>query len=179
MEGGIETESLLYLAASVHHGWLRVFDVRGPPTHRISCGKSHYERAIWNPKFCVVTESQLLLLDKEQIHPFLLQERRAESCRARLLRRTVSVPSESQFPEFLPDDLSVEHDSPIERSGRRRSMPGSTPDEHTAMETPISTPFRVTDMAYSTGSVENGKYIKRTGSHKGSKYGPGKSRAMD
>uniref|UniRef100_A0A4W3IMI7 DAB2 interacting protein a n=1 Tax=Callorhinchus milii TaxID=7868 RepID=A0A4W3IMI7_CALMI len=84
-------------------------DVRGPPTHRISCGKSHYERAIWNPKFCVVTESQLLLLDKEQIHPFLLQERRAESCRARLLRRTVSVPSESQFPEFLPDDLSVEH----------------------------------------------------------------------
>ncbi|XP_072344643.1 disabled homolog 2-interacting protein-like isoform X3 [Scyliorhinus torazame] len=139
MEPIIEVDSLLYFAASLYQGWLRVYDVRGPPTHRISCGKSHYERAVWNTKFCVVTDGQLLLLDKEEIHPLLLQERRAESCRARLLRRTISVPSESQFPE-----LSVEHDSPIERPGRRRSMPGSAPEDNPTVEPPTSTPFRVT-----------------------------------
>ncbi|XP_060697202.1 ras/Rap GTPase-activating protein SynGAP [Hemiscyllium ocellatum] len=85
-----------------------VSDVRGPLTHRISCGKSHHGHAIWNTKFCVVTDGQLLLLDKEEIHPLLLQERRAESCRARLLVRTVSVPSESQFPECQPSG-SEEH----------------------------------------------------------------------
>ncbi|XP_048469417.1 ras/Rap GTPase-activating protein SynGAP isoform X2 [Rhincodon typus] len=102
MEAIIEGDSLLYFAASLYQGWLRVYDVRGPLTHRISCGKSHHGRAIWNTKFCVVTDGQLLLLDKEEIHPLLLQERRAESCRARLLRRTVSVPSENQFPECQP-----------------------------------------------------------------------------
>ncbi|XP_043576207.1 disabled homolog 2-interacting protein-like isoform X5 [Chiloscyllium plagiosum] len=118
-------------------------DVRGPLTHRISCGKLHHGHAIWNTKFCVVTDGQLLLLDKEEIHPLLLQERRAESCRARLLVRTVSVPSESQFPECQPSG-SEEHDSPIERPGRRRSMPGNTPEDNPTVEPPTSTSFRVT-----------------------------------
>ncbi|XP_032905060.1 disabled homolog 2-interacting protein isoform X2 [Amblyraja radiata] len=143
MDAAIELHSLLHFAASLHHGWIRVYDVRGPPTHRISCGRSHYERAIWNTKFCVVTDGQLLLLDKEEIHPLLLQERRAESCRARLLRRTVSVPSEGQFPEYQPDP-SMEYDSPVERSSRRRSMPGTAPEENPPTELPTPTPFRVT-----------------------------------
>ncbi|XP_072421993.1 disabled homolog 2-interacting protein-like isoform X3 [Chiloscyllium punctatum] len=143
MEAIIEGESLLYFAASLYQGWLRVYDVRGPLTHRISCGKSHHGHAIWNTKFCVVTDGQLLLLDKEEIHPLLLQERRAESCRARLLFRTVSVPSESQFPECQPSG-SEEHDSPIERPGRRRSMPGNTPEDNPTVEPPTSTSFRVT-----------------------------------
>ncbi|XP_051893406.1 uncharacterized protein si:dkeyp-72a4.1 [Pristis pectinata] len=108
MEATLDLDSLLYFASSLYQGWIRVYDIRGPPTHRISCGRSHYERAIWNTKFCIVTDGQLLLLDKEEIHPLLLQERRAESCRARLLRRTISVPSEGQFPEYQPD-LAMEH----------------------------------------------------------------------
>ncbi|XP_078282502.1 disabled homolog 2-interacting protein-like isoform X2 [Rhinoraja longicauda] len=143
MDATIELHSLLHFGDSLHHGWIRVYDVRGPPTHRISCGRSHYERAIWNTKFCVVTDGQLLLLDKEEIHPLLLQERRAESCRARLLRRTVSVPSESQFPEYQPYQ-SMEYDSPIERTGRRRSMPGTALEENPPTELPTPTPFRVT-----------------------------------
>ncbi|XP_048414415.1 disabled homolog 2-interacting protein-like isoform X2 [Stegostoma tigrinum] len=118
-------------------------NVRGPLTHRISCGKSHHGRAIWNTKFCVVTDGQLLLLDKEEIHPLLLQERRAESCRARLLRRTVSVPAENQFPECQPVG-SEEHDSPIERPGRRRSMPGNAPEDNPTVEPPTSASFRMT-----------------------------------
>ncbi|XP_048414414.1 disabled homolog 2-interacting protein-like isoform X1 [Stegostoma tigrinum] len=143
MEAIIEGDSLLYFAASLYQGWLRVYDVRGPLTHRISCGKSHHGRAIWNTKFCVVTDGQLLLLDKEEIHPLLLQERRAESCRARLLRRTVSVPAENQFPECQPVG-SEEHDSPIERPGRRRSMPGNAPEDNPTVEPPTSASFRMT-----------------------------------
>ncbi|KAJ8404433.1 hypothetical protein AAFF_G00337000 [Aldrovandia affinis] len=61
-------------------------DVKGPPTHWISCGHPFTERTI---------------------HPLLLQERRAESCKVRLLRRTISVPAESQFPEYHAE-LSTE-----------------------------------------------------------------------
>ncbi|XP_036823132.1 ras/Rap GTPase-activating protein SynGAP [Oncorhynchus mykiss] len=74
----------------------------GPPAHWMSSGHPYDERTVWNPKFCVVTDSQMLLLDKEEIHPLLLQERRSESCQVRLLRRTISVPVETNFhsPEF-------------------------------------------------------------------------------
>ncbi|KAJ8339175.1 hypothetical protein SKAU_G00359610 [Synaphobranchus kaupii] len=41
------------------------------------------------------------------IHPLLVQERRAESCKVRLLRRTISVPADSQFPEYHAE-LSTE-----------------------------------------------------------------------
>uniref|UniRef100_A0AAZ3QX34 Disabled homolog 2-interacting protein-like n=1 Tax=Oncorhynchus tshawytscha TaxID=74940 RepID=A0AAZ3QX34_ONCTS len=77
-------------------------DMWGPPAHWMSSGHPYDERTVWNPKFCVVTDSQMLLLDKEEIHPLLLQERRSESCQVRLLRRTISVPVETNFhsPEF-------------------------------------------------------------------------------
>ncbi|XP_013983613.2 disabled homolog 2-interacting protein isoform X3 [Salmo salar] len=114
----------------------------------MSSGHPYDERTVWNPKFCVVTDSQMLLLDKEeQIHPLLLQERRSESCQVRLLRRTISVPVETNFhsPEFH-SQLSTESESPPERTGRRRSMPGSAQDKitHTMEPAAAATPFRVT-----------------------------------
>ncbi|XP_069743751.1 disabled homolog 2-interacting protein-like isoform X4 [Narcine bancroftii] len=164
MEATIDLDPLLYFAASLCQGWIRVYDVRGPPAHRISCGKSNYECAIWNTKFCVVTDGQLLLLDKEEIHPLLLQERRAESCRARLLRRTISVPSESQFPEYQTN-LLMGHDSPIERPGRRRSMPGTAPEESPSADLPGSTPFRVTKSSFfglaSKTKIYGGGFLSR------------------
>ncbi|KAG5834499.1 hypothetical protein ANANG_G00262160 [Anguilla anguilla] len=61
-------------------------DMKSHPTHWISCGHPFAERTI---------------------HPLLVQERRAESCKVRLLRRTISVPAESQFPEYHAE-LSTE-----------------------------------------------------------------------
>lgn len=42
-------------------------DVTAPPAHWISCGLPFAEQATWNPKFCIVTDSQLLLLDKGKV----------------------------------------------------------------------------------------------------------------
>lgn len=42
-------------------------DMRGPAGHWTSCGHPCAERAVWNPKFCVVTDYQMLLLDKEEV----------------------------------------------------------------------------------------------------------------
>uniref|UniRef100_A0A671LYS3 Disabled homolog 2-interacting protein-like n=1 Tax=Sinocyclocheilus anshuiensis TaxID=1608454 RepID=A0A671LYS3_9TELE len=106
--------------------------MRGPAGHWISCGHPCAERAEWNPKFCVVTDYQMLLLDKEE-------EKRTDTCKSRLLRRTISVPVETQFPEFQCH-LSVDN-------RRRRSMPGSTPDKAPPTMEPTATaatPFRVT-----------------------------------
>lgn len=54
-------------------------DMRGPAGHWMSCGHPCAERAVWNPKFCVVTDYQMLLLDKEEVlytmtqkEPFLM-----------------------------------------------------------------------------------------------------------
>ncbi len=45
----------------------------------MSCGHPCAERAVWNSKFCVVTDYQMLLLDKEEVlytmtqkEPFLM-----------------------------------------------------------------------------------------------------------
>ncbi|XP_072570607.1 disabled homolog 2-interacting protein-like isoform X2 [Paramormyrops kingsleyae] len=117
-------------------------DVTAPPAHWISCGLPFAEQVTWNPKFCIVTDSQLLLLDKGKAPPFLLQEHRPGS-RARLLRRTISVPAESHLPD-CQSELSTGSESPPERAGRRRSMPGSAGDKTPTMEPAASTPFRVT-----------------------------------
>uniref|UniRef100_A0AAR2LU35 DAB2 interacting protein b n=1 Tax=Pygocentrus nattereri TaxID=42514 RepID=A0AAR2LU35_PYGNA len=82
-------------------------DMRGPAEGWMFCGHPCVEHTVWNPKFCVVTDGQMLLLDKEEVHPLLLQERRADTCKVRLLRRTISVPVESQFPAFH-NQMSIE-----------------------------------------------------------------------
>ncbi|CAL8387762.1 unnamed protein product [Boreogadus saida] len=60
-------------------------------------------KEVWNPKFCMITDGQILLLDKEELVSaglLSLPERQYDSCKVRLLRRTISVPVETQFPEF-------------------------------------------------------------------------------
>ncbi|XP_007548976.1 disabled homolog 2-interacting protein isoform X2 [Poecilia formosa] len=114
-------------------------DLRRLPQQRMSRGHSYEERTSWNPKCSAVADRQMLLLDEQEAG------RRIASARAHLLRRTISVPVETQFPEFH-SQLSTESESPPERTGRRRSMPGSSDKNATAMETTstAATPFRVT-----------------------------------
>ncbi|XP_005720266.1 disabled homolog 2-interacting protein isoform X2 [Pundamilia nyererei] len=102
-------------------------------------GHSYEERSVWNPKYCVVADCQMLLLNEEEV------QRRSASSRGHLLRRTISVPVETQFPEFH-SQLSTESESPPERTGRRRSMPGSSDKSTPSMEptSTAATPFRVT-----------------------------------
>ncbi|XP_049909594.1 ras/Rap GTPase-activating protein SynGAP isoform X2 [Epinephelus moara] len=68
-------------------------DVRCPSRHWLSRGHSYEEQTVWNPKYCVVGDCQMLLLNEEE-------ERRSASCKVHLLRRTISVPVETQFPEY-------------------------------------------------------------------------------
>nr|XP_046231905.1 DAB2 interacting protein b isoform X3 [Scatophagus argus]XP_046231915.1 DAB2 interacting protein b isoform X3 [Scatophagus argus] len=113
----------------------------------MSRGHSCEERTVWNPKYFVAADCQMLLLNEEEVsRPLFLQERRSASCKVHLLRRTISVPVETQFPEFH-GQMSPESESPPERTGRRRSMPGSSSDKATpTMEatSTAATPFRVT-----------------------------------
>ncbi|CAK6975480.1 disabled homolog 2-interacting protein-like isoform X5 [Scomber scombrus] len=121
-------------------------DVRCPTRHWVSRGHSYEERTVRNPQYCVVADCQMLLLNEQEMRSLFLQERRSASCKVHLLRRTISVPVETQFPEFH-SQLSTESESPPERTGRRRSMPGSSSDKTTpTMETTstATTPFRVT-----------------------------------
>ncbi|XP_047665008.1 DAB2 interacting protein b isoform X3 [Tachysurus fulvidraco] len=120
-------------------------EIRDHQEHWVSCGHPRDGRHVWNPKFCVVADGEMLLLDKDQVNPLLLQHTAAGTGRVRLLRRTISVPVESQFPTFqirMPREI----DSPPDRAGRRRSMPGSAPDKTppTMEPTAAATPFRVT-----------------------------------
>lgn len=41
-------------------------DVKGPPAHRFSCGQSPYTNSgSWDRKFCILTDTQLILLNKD------------------------------------------------------------------------------------------------------------------
>lgn len=41
--------------------------MKSSSTNWISCGQPFTEPAIWKPKFCIVTDCQLLLLDKQEV----------------------------------------------------------------------------------------------------------------
>ncbi|MEQ2250674.1 hypothetical protein ILYODFUR_003360, partial [Ilyodon furcidens] len=119
-------------------------DVKGPPAHRFSCGQSPYtDGAAWERKFCILTDSQLILLNKDEEVAGESQEAPTDSSRARSLRRTVSVPSEGQFPEFQPEGAAMLEVS-SERSPRRRSISGlGSSEKNIAVDNPNSSPFKV------------------------------------
>ncbi|XP_029474436.1 ras GTPase-activating protein nGAP isoform X2 [Rhinatrema bivittatum] len=120
-------------------------DVKGPPTHRLSCGQSPYtETTTWERKYCILTDSQLVLLNREDEMPNeTAQEQQTDSSKGRSLRRTVSVPSEGQFPEYPPEG-SAKLEVPAERSPRRRSISGTSISEKTNnMDASNTSPFKV------------------------------------
>lgn len=42
-------------------------DVKGPASHHFSCGQSPFtEPCVWERKYCILTDSQLFLLNKEE-----------------------------------------------------------------------------------------------------------------
>uniref|UniRef100_A0A8C5HYV5 Ras GTPase-activating protein nGAP n=1 Tax=Gouania willdenowi TaxID=441366 RepID=A0A8C5HYV5_GOUWI len=138
-------DRILVDTVSQQQGWLRVHDVKGPPAHRFSCGQSPYTNSSsWERKFCILTDSQLILLNKDDEAAGDTQESPSNSQKGRSLRRTVSVPSEGQFPEFQAAESAVVLEASSEPSPRRRSISGlGSSEKNTAVDNPNSSPFRV------------------------------------
>ncbi|XP_054613944.1 DAB2 interacting protein b isoform X3 [Dunckerocampus dactyliophorus] len=126
-------------------------DVQCPLRHWLSRGQSFEEQSAWKQMHQHgVCDGHMMLRHEDQI--FLQEEqRRCASSRVHLLRRTISVPAETLFSE-LGSQPSTESESPPERTGRRRSMPGSPSDKNppsmeatsAATTGAAATPFRVT-----------------------------------
>ncbi|CAL1580637.1 unnamed protein product [Knipowitschia caucasica] len=131
-------DRLLEEAVCQQQGWLRIHDVRGAPTHRFSCGQS--TECVWQRRFCILTDCQLLLLPRDQEAPADLRDSFTDP-KGRSLRRTVSVPSEGHFPELQIEgtlDVCADH------SPRRRSISGLSSDRSPSpVEPPSSSPFKV------------------------------------
>ncbi|XP_034067205.1 LOW QUALITY PROTEIN: synaptic Ras GTPase activating protein 1b [Gymnodraco acuticeps] len=96
-----------------------------PVYERPSHDRSSQDR--WNPHLSVNPGNQSYMLDQEEVHPLLMRERRSESHRNKLLRRTVSVPVDGrQHPE-------MDH-----RARRKSIATGKQP----SMEIPPSAPIQ-------------------------------------
>lgn len=135
-------ERILLESVCQQQGWIRVHDVKGPPTHRLSCGQSPYAETAWDQKYCMLTDSQMILLNREEeVNVDMIQDQQMGSSKGRMLRRTVSVPSEGQFPDYQQEG-NAKLEPPGDRSPRRRSIsgPGSS-DKANGMEDSTS-PFK-------------------------------------
>ncbi|KAM9321913.1 ras GTPase-activating protein nGAP isoform 2-T2 [Pholidichthys leucotaenia] len=119
-------------------------DVKGPAAHRLSCGQSPYsDGSVWDRKLVVLTDSQLILINKDDETAGDPQQSPSSSAKVRSLRRTVSVPSEGQYPQFTTEGAAPTEAS-SERSPRRRSISGLGSSEKTVtVDNPNSSPFKV------------------------------------
>nr|XP_020465349.1 ras/Rap GTPase-activating protein SynGAP-like isoform X6 [Monopterus albus] len=106
-----------------------------PSFDRPSYSRPLHERVIydpqpqdhWNPRLRVSSGNQLYMLDQEEVHPLLMRERRSETHRNKLLRRTVSVPVEGR------------HHPEMDHRARRKSIAtGKQP----SMEVPPTAPLQ-------------------------------------
>ncbi|KFV80079.1 Ras GTPase-activating protein nGAP, partial [Struthio camelus australis] len=119
-------------------------DVKGPPTHRLSCGQSPYtETTTWERKYCILTDSQLVLLNREKERPPGLPRGAGKSRGARLhpsASRVREYPANQSESSLHGGHLKV----PAERSPRRRSISGTSTSEKTnSMDTSNTSPFKV------------------------------------
>ncbi|KAM9789485.1 ras GTPase-activating protein nGAP [Neosynchiropus ocellatus] len=135
-------DRILAETVTQQQGWLRLYDVKGSPPHRLSCGQSpESTSAVWDRKFCILTDSQLLLIHRDDQIGSDLQENQTDQQKRRSLRRTVSVPSDGQFPE-LQAGGAIKPEVSQESSPRRRSLSGAAGADKT-VDSPNSSPFKV------------------------------------
>ncbi|CAN9512825.1 unnamed protein product [Ophioblennius macclurei] len=66
-------------------------ELKSASIHWLSCGRKA-EPDVWSQVFCILSGSELLMLDNLEVHPLLLSER-AEPCAIWLLRYTLHVTS--------------------------------------------------------------------------------------
>ncbi|XP_070689799.1 disabled homolog 2-interacting protein [Pempheris klunzingeri] len=115
-------ELVKHLSRCQHMGWMNVIDLKSASIHWLSCGRKA-EPDVWSEMFCILSDSQLVMLNNLEVHPLLLAER-AETCTVWLLRYTLHMTSALPRPA---------HKDVPERGVRRQSMPSSS-----AVDTPTA-----------------------------------------